>query len=310
MFCSVIIPTIGRSSLARAVESVLEQAFAGAPFEVIVVNDSGSPLAEEPWQQSERVTVIGTNRRERSIARNCGAAVAQGDYYCFLDDDDWLLPGALTAFRDLAQRAPQAAWLQGGVRVVGSDSRVLGERNSRLEGNCLAQVMGGAWAPIQSSLIRASDFHAIGGYNPAIRGTEDQDLCRRVAVQGAFANTPAVVCCLFRGDGWQTSTDYSRATEDTRRSRSHVAGQPGVLRRMLASAAGSYWRGRVVHVYAGLALWHWRGRRKMAATSYALQGGTALMLSFPHLLRRDFWTAMRDAHVPGTLHFIQLEWQQ
>jgi glycosyltransferase involved in cell wall biosynthesis len=310
MFCSVIIPTIGRPSLARAVESVLEQAFTGAPYEVIVVNDSGSPLAEEPWQQSERVTVIATNRRERSVARNCGAAVAQGDYYCFLDDDDWLLPGALAAFRILAQRAPQAAWLQGGVRVVGSDGRVLGERNSRLEGNCLAQVMGGAWAPIQASLIRASDFHAIGGYNPAIRGTEDQDLCRRVAVQGAFASTPAVVGCLFRGDGWQTSTDYSRATEDTRRSRSHVAGQPGVLRRTLASATGSYWHGRVVHVYAGLALWHWRGRRKMAATSYALQGGAALMLSFPHLLRRDFWTAMRDTHVPGTLHFIQMEWQQ
>jgi glycosyltransferase involved in cell wall biosynthesis len=310
MFCSVIIPTIGRPTLARAVASVLEQAHGEVPFEVIVVNDSGKPLAAEPWQQSESVTVIPTNRRERSFARNCGAAVGQGEYLYFLDDDDWLLPGALEAFSELVQGAPQASWLHGGVRVVGADGRILAECNSGLEGNRLAQVMGGAWVPIQSSLIRAADFHAVGGYSPFIRGTEDQDLCRRMAARGTFANTPAVVACLFRGDDWQTSTDYARATEDTRRSRHDVVNQPGTLRRMLASAKGSYWHGRVVHVYAGLALWHWRGRRLAATASCGLQAAAAMLLSLPHAVRPDFWRALRDDHVPGSLHFIQMDWEQ
>ena len=309
MFYSVIIPTIGRSTLSRAVNSVLEQQFDAAPYEVIVVNDSGEPLAHEPWHEIERVRIVHTNQRERSFARNCGAAVGQGEYFYFLDDDDWLLPGGLSSFWELSQRAPQAAWLYGGVRVVGEDECVLAERNSRLAGNCLAQVMGGAWVPIQSSIIRASDFFAVGGYSLFIRGTEDQDLCRRIAAHGRFANTNSVVACLYRGESWQTSTDYGRATEDTRRSRDDVVSQPGTLRQMLASASGSYWKGRVVHVYAGLALWHWRHRRRLPALSCAVQGGLALLLSLPSVLRRDFWRAMRDAHVPGSLHFLQMDWE-
>lgn len=310
MFCSIVIPTIGRATLGRAVHSALEQQFDAAPFEIIVVNDSGRPLPHQPWHELEQVKIVYTNRRERSFARNCGAAVGQGDYLYFLDDDDWLLPGALASLWDLAQQAPQAAWLYGGVRVVGADGHLLAERNSGLAGNCLAQVMGGAWVPIQSSIVRAADFFAVGGYSPFIRGTEDQDLCRRIAARGTFANTSSVVACLYRGADWHTSTDYGRATEDTRRSRAEVANQPGVLRRMLASARGSYWHGRVVHLYAGLALWHWRNRRPQPALSCALQGAVALLVALPHVPRAAFWKGLRDAHVPGALHFIQLEWQQ
>jgi glycosyltransferase involved in cell wall biosynthesis len=45
MFCSVIIPTIGRTTLDRAILSVLNQDFSQDEFEVIVVNDSGQTLA-------------------------------------------------------------------------------------------------------------------------------------------------------------------------------------------------------------------------------------------------------------------------
>ena len=45
VFSSTIIPTVDRPTLGRAVLSVLDQEFAEADFEVIVVNDSGAPLA-------------------------------------------------------------------------------------------------------------------------------------------------------------------------------------------------------------------------------------------------------------------------
>ena len=305
VFCSVIIPTIGRNTLARAVHSVLDQAFDAAAVEVIVINDSGQPLPPEPWQRSERVRILHTQQRERSVARNTGAATAQGAYLCFLDDDDWLLPGALATFWELAQREPEAAWLYGGIQVVGSGGQVLAERNSGLQGYCLAQIMGGAWVPIQSSLVRAAEFFAVGGYNPFIRGTEDQDLCRRIAARGALANTPLPVACLFRGDQWHTSTDYGRAAEDTRHSRDAVVAEPGALRRMLASAGSSYWHGRIAHVYLSLARWQWR-RRPLTAASRALHGLIALLLAAPHWFRQEFWQALRADHVPGSLHFVQM----
>ena len=62
MFCSTIIPTIGRPTLARAVQSVLEQNLTAADFEVIVVNDSEKSLSEEDWQKDERVRVLDASR--------------------------------------------------------------------------------------------------------------------------------------------------------------------------------------------------------------------------------------------------------
>src|SRR5262245_17611149 len=98
MFSSTIIPTVGRHTLARAVNSVLSQNFDKDDFEVIVVNDSGQSLRQQDWQSSNRVKVINTNRRERSVARNAGASIARGKYLHFLDDDDWLFPDALCHF--------------------------------------------------------------------------------------------------------------------------------------------------------------------------------------------------------------------
>ncbi|MSP11864.1 MAG: glycosyltransferase family 2 protein [Chloroflexi bacterium] len=124
IFCSTIIPTIGRETLQRAITSVLEQRLAAANFEIIVVNDSGKPLLDGDWRGDRRVQVIATCCRERSVARNTGAAVARGQYLHFLDDDDWMLPGAFEHFWQLAQRAPHAAWLYGGSQLVNRQSRV------------------------------------------------------------------------------------------------------------------------------------------------------------------------------------------
>jgi glycosyltransferase involved in cell wall biosynthesis len=118
MFCSIIIPTIGRDTLARAVASVLNQTLTADSFEVIIVNDSGRPLPPAAWQQHEQVRVLTTNRHERSVARNAGAAIAKGRYLGFLDDDDWLLPDALSHFWELAQQKPTAVWLYGGIQIV------------------------------------------------------------------------------------------------------------------------------------------------------------------------------------------------
>jgi glycosyltransferase involved in cell wall biosynthesis len=304
MFCSVIIPTIGRPSVSRAVHSVLDQAFTADDFEVIVVNDSGQPLPVEEWQGSEQMQMVTTNRRERSIARNTGAAIAKGEYLCFLDDDDWLLPGALEHFWALACQDPDAVWLYGGIRIVDRTGKVLAEVNSGLNGSCLAQIMGGAWAPIQASLIQTEMFFTVGGYNPAICGTEDLDLCNRVALRGRFANTPAAVACLLRGQTWDTSTDYLRAPEDIRHSRDEVLSEPGAFERMLRSANSGYWHGRIFRVYLSTAGFNLRRRKLFTAISRALFGTAWFALAGRHTLSRSFWDGVKAHHAPNTLHFV------
>lgn len=304
MFCSVIIPTVGRATLARAVHSVLDQGFSRDDFEVIVVNDSARPLPTARWQESPRVRVIHTNGRERSIARNTGAAIALGEYLCFLDDDDWLLPGALEQFWALTSRDRDAVWLYGGIQVADETGKCLAEVNSGLSGNCLSQIIGGAWAPIQASLVRADAFFSVGGYDPSICGTEDLDLCTRVALRGTFANTPAAVACLLRGRTWDTSTNYLRAPDAIRYSRDQVLKERGAFRRVLRSADSGYWYGRIVRVYLSTVLYNLRRRRLFPAISRAIACAAWSVLAGPRVLSSGFWEGAKAHHAPDTLHFV------
>ena len=290
--------------------SVLEQDIHQADFEVIVVNDSGRSLPKADWQDSPRVTIINTNRRERSFARNCGAAVAKGAYLAFLDDDDWLLPGALRSFWHLACQEKEAAWLYGGIRIVDEQGKILAEINSGLSGNRFAQIMGGAWAPIQASMIETRSFFLVGGFSPFICGTEDEDLCRRIAYHGEIANTSAVVACLFRGPSWNSSTNYLRATEDTKSSRDLILAKSGSYRRLLASTESSYWYGRICRVYLSTVTWNLRHKRLFTAFSRLMFALAVAFQSARHVLTGEFWQGLKADHVPGTLHFVMQAYER
>lgn len=98
---TVIIPSIGRDSLARAVTSVREQRFAG-PVELIVVFD----LPEDPDRDLPDADIIlwtGGGKRG-SAARNLGVRRAAGDLIAFLDDDDEWFSSKLEAQVALALR--------------------------------------------------------------------------------------------------------------------------------------------------------------------------------------------------------------
>jgi glycosyltransferase involved in cell wall biosynthesis len=229
-FCSTIIPTVGRLSLFRAVESVLSQEFTSAGFEVIVVNDSGQPLPGAGWQQSDRVRIIHTNRRERSVARNTGAAVARGRYLHFLDDDDWLAPGALQYFWALSQSS-QAKWLYGVTQLVDRMHNPTIRLQHGLDGNSFIQFMAGEWIPLQSSLIEAQTFFEINGFNPLLTGPEDIDLLRRFGLVSEVAGTPHLVAFVVRGEEGST-TDYVKHQQASRWAREKILDSPLVYQAM------------------------------------------------------------------------------
>lgn len=291
MLCSTVIPTIGRPELSRAVHSVLDQAFAADDFEIIVVNDSGQPLPQADWQQSERVQVIRTSRRERSVARNTGAAIASGRYLHFLDDDDWLLPGALENFCELARRAGDAAWLYGGAQLVDRAGEPLIQLHHRMSGNCFIQVMAGEWIPSQASLIRTEAFFAVGGFNPLISVTEDIDLCRRIALGGTIAGTPKTVACIEMGEEG-SSTDYARAAEYSRWAREKILSEPRAFARMRASATAGFWHGRIVRAYLTSAVWNLQHRNVFTAASRTTSGLAGFALAGRHILSQSFWRAV------------------
>ncbi len=164
--------------------------------------------------------------------------------------------------------------------------------------------MGGAWAPLQASVMRADLFFRLGGFDPMINGTEDDDLCRRYAASSEFANIAAPVACLFRGQTWSTSTNYMRAPEDTRYSRDRLLSEEGAFTHLFASTDDPYWRGRIIKVYASAAGWNIRQRRIFKAASRILFLAAGVVKSLQHVFSPRFWQGVRADHVPASLHHV------
>jgi glycosyltransferase involved in cell wall biosynthesis len=290
MFCSTIIPTIGRPSLDDAVRSVLSQNFDAGQHEVIVVNDSGKPLPQTDWSHCEAVRVLHTGRRERSVARNAGAAVATGKYLHFLDDDDVLLPGALEAFWTAAQTTT-ADWLQGGWQTVNNNGELVEEFRPPIKGEISALLVSGEGLPFQASLLLAASFFEIGGYDSSssILGVEDRDLGRRISQFGTVGHVPEVVARIRIGEAGST-TQWSAIAERDRWGREKALNALGAFSKLRRSAVSAYWRGRVCRAYCASAVWNLQQGSVFTAISRAFP---AASFAGAGLLSPSFWKGLR-----------------
>jgi glycosyltransferase involved in cell wall biosynthesis len=290
MFSSTIIPTVGRDTLARAVNSVLSQSFDKGDFEVIVVNDSGEPLRWQDWQSSNRVQIIQTNRRERSVARNTGAAIARGKYLHFLDDDDWLFQDALCHFWQRSQNN-EAAWLYGSSQLVDRNGSKLIQLHHEIQGNCFLHAMAGEWIPLQSSLIKAELFHQLGGFSALIIGPEDIDLFRRICLLSNVAGMSSLVASIERGEAGST-TNYNQHSEMSRLAREQILDDPAAFHRMKEGATSGYWLGRMSRIYFTSAIWNLQHKRLAIAASRLASGLKVIALSHFRIASVSFWNAL------------------
>lgn len=230
---SVIIPTRNRKEfLCEAVASVLAQSF--AEWELIVVDDA-SEDGTGPWLQSlsdSRIRVLRLeSHRDRSAARNAGLAAARGEYVLFLDDDDWLLAGALANLFGAFTWRPAAIGAIGAYTYKndwGSWNRGSHPRR-RAFGSIWRDLLFG-WIPIPSqSLLRRSAVVEAGGWNETMSCSEDVDLWLRLWRLGPAVLVPQAVVAYRIHSGqtqkagtWKLNIELrrkavARQSEDDRR---------------------------------------------------------------------------------------------
>lgn len=96
---SIIVPVYNaEKTIRKCVESLLCQSF--RDIEIICVNDCSKDnsqiILEEYAERDERIRIIKhTENKNAGGARNSGIKAANGQYLCFVDNDDWLAPNAI-----------------------------------------------------------------------------------------------------------------------------------------------------------------------------------------------------------------------
>ncbi len=210
---TVVVPTCGRDeSLARALSGLASQRDPGVAWDVVVVDNEGSPASESRVAAAARtfpvpLHVVRESSRGTSYARNRGIQAATGSVVAFLDDDvvphgDWLaqLVEPLLAGRchgvggrivlDPATPRPQwyADWMGGYLAELH-----LAEAERELRWDEYVLTANAAFCTDALRSMGGFDVD-LGPRDGVYLTNEDVDLCRRLMVHaGPMRYVPAAV---------------------------------------------------------------------------------------------------------------------
>lgn len=184
---SVIVPTHGRpAALALCLAALGAQNYPAQCFEVIVVDDGGSPpagLVVDEFRDALHVRHLTQAHAGPARARNRGARAATGELLAFTDDDcrpdpGWLdrlvaaleqSPGAMVGGR-VVNALPSNRCATASQLIVDAVYSYYNERSTRAQ-FCASNNLG----------VAREDFEAIGGFDErfTVLACEDRDLCDR-----------------------------------------------------------------------------------------------------------------------------------
>lgn len=105
---SVIVPVYNTEKyLQRCIDSILLQSF--TDFELLLIDDgstdSSGTICDKYTEQDSRVRVFHKGNGGVSSARNMGLDNAKGEWFTFVDSDDYVHPSFLVNFMDVASGA-------------------------------------------------------------------------------------------------------------------------------------------------------------------------------------------------------------
>lgn len=194
---SIIIPTYNRGSfIENTIRSVQRQL--NQHWQLIVVNDGSTDDTELKVTAiaDDRITYVLIPNSERGAARNTGISRATGDYICFLDSDDQLLPHHLAEAQDFINMHPDAKIFHMGYEIKDAKGMVLYSSknlppvlNNQLKHNNIISPNG---IFIGADVAR----HNLFIENRELAGTEDYELWLRLAARYPIYHHSAITSIL------------------------------------------------------------------------------------------------------------------
>lgn len=186
MLISVVVPVYNRARLVeRTLRSVKAQTH--RPVELIIV-DNGSTddsqnicrqFAEAESSGDIQVKVLTELRKGASAARNCGLAVAQGEYISFFDSDDEMSPEFLSDAAEAFSENPAAQLAAGATKIVDDAISCEHRRVFLYTSDVRAQILTGQLST-QSFVVSKSFAQGIGGWDETLMRWNDWEFGLRI----------------------------------------------------------------------------------------------------------------------------------
>jgi glycosyltransferase involved in cell wall biosynthesis len=190
---SVVIPCYNQAHyLGEAIESALNQDY--PQVETLVVNDGSTDETAEVAARYSGVRCISQRNRGLSAARNTGLRGSRGAGVVFLDADDRLLPGALTAGWQCLQAHPECGFVYGAYRYIRDDGSVfLTPQIRTVSEHYPAMLTCNYIGMVAAAMYRREVFEVVGDFDERLKASEDYDLYLRIVRRFPICFHPELV---------------------------------------------------------------------------------------------------------------------
>jgi glycosyltransferase involved in cell wall biosynthesis len=166
--------------LAEAIESALSQTY--TYLEIIVVDDGSTDNTAGVCSRYPSIRYFWQPNAGLSAARNTGLRQSTGEFICFLDADDRLMPEAIALGVDALTANPSWAFAFGGYNVISADRTLLRVSRADLSDVSYRSLLRTNIICMHATVLyRRSALELIGGFDTNLQACEDYDVYLRIA---------------------------------------------------------------------------------------------------------------------------------
>ncbi len=210
-FYSIVIANYNYgATLSAAIESIISQD--DKDYEIIIVDGGSSDNSVDIIKQYQQYLSwwISEPDSGQSNAFNKGFAKAKGEFITWLNADDIMLPGTLSAVKQKLKNNPHADWATGNhVRFLETDKTII---SSKWGPHYLPTWMqGGKWTNVifgPTTFWRRSVYEKLGPIDESLHYTMDTEYWARLSMNGYKQVRVNHYCWAFRMHPQSKTAEY------------------------------------------------------------------------------------------------------